>query len=85
MSNLAVLTIFDSVYLFAADDVLSFWSRDHFPGSVFHQRVNFFLVETDRRLGSTGHHMSHQRQHHICLDMGRTIICYMCIALMAEP
>ena len=43
------------------------------------------LVETGRRLGSTERHMSHQRWHHIYLDMGRMITCYTCIALMAEP
>ena len=41
-------------------------------------------VETGQRPGLTGCHMSHQRQHHICLDMGRTIIGHTCIALMAE-
>ena len=45
----------------------------------------FQNVETGQRLGSTERHMSHQRQHHICLDMGRMITCYMCITLMAEP
>ena len=42
-------------------------------------------VETGQRPGSTGRHMSHQRWHHICLNMGRTITCHTCIALMAEP
>ena len=39
-------------------------------------------VETGQRPGSTGHHMSHQRRHHICLDMGRMITCHTCIALL---
>ena len=41
-------------------------------------------VETGQRPGSTGHHTSHQRRHHICLDMGRMITCHTGIALMAE-
>ena len=43
------------------------------------------IVETSRRPGSTGRHISHQRRHHICLDMGRMITCHTCITLMAEP
>ena len=42
-------------------------------------------VETSRRPGSTGRHMSHHRRHHICLNIGRTITCHTCIAPMAEP
>ena len=49
------------------------------------QLVPVVDVETSRRPGSTGRHMSHQRWHHICLNMGRMITCHTCITLIAEP
>ena len=51
-------------------------------GPLFRCTMAWMSVETGRRPGLTGCHMSHQRRHHICLDMGRSNTC---ITLMAEP